>query len=174
MTDDVRSRTDQLAEDEAEALQGFLDYHRETLRMKTAGLDAEQLARTHPPSTMTLGGMLKHLALVEDYWFSYIFAGNDEASVWQQVDWDADPDWEWHSAAADEPDALRALFDETASRCRDITSGQDMNAPSARPNKRTDRPFPLRWVMLHMIEEYARHNGHADLIRESIDGSVGE
>ena len=91
---------------EAVQLFAFLDYQRATLLKKTAGLDAEALNRTLPPSTMTLGGMLKHLALVEDYWFSYIFAGNDAARIFADVDWDADPDWEWHSAVDDRPHAL--------------------------------------------------------------------
>jgi uncharacterized damage-inducible protein DinB len=159
---------------EAEQLFAFLDFQRATLLRKTAGLDAEALARTHPPSTMTLGGMLKHLALVEDYWFSYVFAGNDAARPFADVDWDADPDWEWHSAAEDRPQALRSLLAEIVAHCRHVVEGEDLEATSVRPNRRTSERFTLRWVVLHMIEEYARHNGHADLIRESIDGQTGE
>ena len=159
---------------EAVQLFAFLDYQRATLTRKTAGLEAEGLNRTLPPSTMTLGGMLKHLALVEDYWFSYVFAGNDAARVFQDVDWDADPDWEWHSAVDDRPQVLRALLAEIVEHCRHVVEGEDLDALSVRPNRRTGERFTLRWVVLHMIEEYARHNGHADLIRESIDGQTGE
>jgi uncharacterized damage-inducible protein DinB len=159
---------------EAEQLYGFLDYQRATLEWKTAGLDAAQLARTHPPSTMTLGGMLKHLALVEDYWFSYVFAGNEAATVFRDVDWDDDPDWEWHTAASDEPSLLRALLDGVVVHSRSVVQGEELDALSARPSRRTGEKLSLRWIVLHMIEEYARHNGHADLIRESIDGRTGE
>lgn len=159
---------------EAELLYAFLDYQRATLGRKTSGLDAEQLRRTLPPSTMTLAGLLKHLALVEDYWFSYVFAGNEDAPVFRDVDWDADPDWEWHSAVADEPAALRALHDGTVVHSRAVVAGEELHAESVRANRRTGEKFSLRWIVLHMIEEYARHNGHADLIRESIDGQRGE
>ena len=159
---------------EPEQLLGFLEYHRATVLWKTAGLDAEQLNRTHPPSTMTLGGMLKHLAYVEDYWFSYVFAGNDPALPFQNVDWKADPDWEWHSAAADRPQALRSLLAEIVAHCRAIVEGEELAAVSVRADRRTGEHFNLRWIVVHMIEEYSRHNGHADLIREAIDGQTGE
>jgi len=159
---------------ESELLYAFLDYQRATLERKTAGLDAEQLARTLPPSTMTLAGMLKHLALVEDYWFSYVFAGNDVARVFRDVDWKATPDWDWSSAVADEPAALRALHDGTVVHSRAVVAGEELDAESVRANRRTGEKFSLRWIVLHMIEEYARHNGHADLLRESIDGQRGE
>ena len=159
---------------EAEQLYGFLEYQRATLLRKTSRLGAADLARTHPPSTMTLAGMLKHLALVEDYWFSYVFAGNETAFVFRDVDWDADPDWEWHSAIHDEPAGLRALLDGTVVHSRAVVAGEELDALSVRANRRTGEKFTLRWVVLHMIEEYARHNGHADLIRESIDGQTGE
>jgi uncharacterized damage-inducible protein DinB len=171
----MTARTDPpLTGTETEQIFGFLDYQRATLVKKTAGLDAEQLNRTLPPSTMTLGGLLKHLALVEDYWFSYIFAGNDEARAFQGVDWDADPDWEWHSAASDRPVVLRSLLAEIVAHCRRVVEGEELSAPSVRADRRTGEHFTLRWIVLHMIEEYARHNGHADLIRESIDGQTGE
>ncbi|MDQ6640873.1 MAG: DinB family protein [Actinomycetota bacterium] len=158
---------------ESEQLFGFLDYHRATLLMKCDGLDAEQLNRTLAPSAMTLGGMLKHLALVEASWFSDRFAGNDEAEPWASVDWKADWDWDWHSAADDTPEELRALLEENVARSREAVVGADLDAMSARPTRRGEH-FSLRWIVLHMIEEYARHNGHADLLRESIDGVTGE
>jgi uncharacterized damage-inducible protein DinB len=168
-----------LATDEVATLRAFLDYHRDTLRLKTAGLTAEQLSATHPPSTMTLGGMLKHLALVEDNWFSVVLLGNEDAEPWRTVDWDADRDWEWHTAADDDPAWLRGLFDESvvaADRCIDAALADGgLDRLSARESRHEKgQHFSLRWILLHMIEEYARHNGHADLLRESIDGQTGE
>jgi uncharacterized damage-inducible protein DinB len=168
-----------LATDEVTMLRAFLDFHRDTLRRKTAGLTSDQLNATHPPSTMTLGGMLKHLALVEDNWFSVVALGNDDAEPWRSVDWDADRDWEWHTAAADDPAWLRSLFDESvaaADRCIDVALADGgLDRLSARESRHEgEGRFSLRWILLHMIEEYARHNGHADLIRESIDGETGE
>ncbi len=167
-----------LAVDEATTLRAFLDYHRDTLRMKTAGLDAAQLNATLPPSTMTLGGLLKHLALVEDYWFSVVLLGNEDAEPWKSVDWDADRDWEWHTAADDSPEELRRLFDEmvaAADRCLDeALADGGLDRLSVKESRHEGGKFSLRWILVHMIEEYARHNGHADLIRESIDGVTGE
>src|SRR5262249_57647036 len=89
--------------DEIETLTGFLDYQRATLAWKCRGLDAAGLGATTASSTVTLGGLLKHMALVEDSWFSRWLHGNDRRSPWHTVDWQADPDWEWHSAAEDSP-----------------------------------------------------------------------
>jgi uncharacterized damage-inducible protein DinB len=168
-----------LATDEVTMLRAFLDFHRDTLRRKTAGLTSDQLNATHPPSTMTLGGMRKHLALVEDNWFSVVLLGNDDAEPWRSVDWNADRDWEWHTAADDDPALLRSLFDESvaaADRCIDVALADGgLDRLSARESRHEgEGRFSLRWILLHMIEEYARHNGHADLIRESIDGETGE
>jgi uncharacterized damage-inducible protein DinB len=159
--------------EEAAQLFGFLDFQRATLQQKAAGLDAEQLARTLAPSTMTLAGLLKHMALVEDHWFSVFLHGNEMAAPWRGVDWEQDPDWEWHSAGDDAPDDLRALLGEAVETSRRLAAGVELGHLSAR-KLRSGRAVNLRWIVLHMIEEYARHNGHADLIRESIDGSVGE
>ncbi|MEP6815050.1 MAG: DinB family protein [Marmoricola sp.] len=158
---------------ESEQLFAFLDYHRATLLLKCEGLDLEQLNRTLAPSAMTLAGMLKHLALVEDSWFSHRFAGHDEAEPWASVDWRADGDWDWHSAVDDAPEDLRALLRANIVRSREAVAGAKLDTMSARATRRGEH-FSLRWVVLHMIEEYARHNGHADLLRESIDGVTGE
>jgi uncharacterized damage-inducible protein DinB len=160
--------------DERTQLMAFLDYHRATLLWKTEGLTGEQLARTLPPSTMTLGGMLKHLALVEDNWFSVVLLGRDEDPCWQDVDWEADADWDWHSAVEDSPEQLRGLLSGTIERVRALVADVPLEQESVRTLRFNGQPANLRWIVLHMIEEYARHNGHADLIRESIDGSVGE
>ena len=159
--------------DERTTLLAYLDWHRNTLRIKTAGLDAAQLDTPHPPSDLTLGGMLKHLAFVENWWVRSVMAGhNDEP--WASVDWVADGDWDWHSATRDNPAQLRDLFDAEVDKSDAvIASIPSLDTLSVRPSKRTDGHFNLRWVLVHLIEEYARHNGHADLIREAIDGSVG-
>ncbi|NYF97879.1 DinB family protein [Janibacter cremeus] len=162
---------------EWETLTGFLDYQRATLAWKTDGLDAEQLNRSVAATTMTLGGLIKHMAYVEDAWFGRWLWDEQDGEPWASVDWDADDDWDWHSAANDSPEQLHELWTSGIERSRESaeravsdgglgrTAAQrwpDGNAPS------------LRWILTHMIEEYARHNGHADLIRESIDGLVGE
>jgi uncharacterized damage-inducible protein DinB len=162
-----------LAADERTTLTGFLDYHRDTLRMKVEGLSAEQLRATLPPSDMTLGGMLKHLAFVEHWWTACILLGQEYAEPWASVDWRDDADWDWHSAAEDSPEELRALFDATVAESDAIVAAADLDQLSVRTS-RTGEKFSLRWILVHLIEEYARHNGHADLIRESIDGVTGE
>ena len=168
-----------LKADEATTLRGFLDYHRDTLRWKVDGLTQEQLARTLPPSTMTLGGMVKHLALVESDWFEEVLAGGDLMPPFDGVDWKADRDWEWHSAAEDTPAQLLAILDEAIERADRIidealATPAGLDTESARTTRSGDKRFTLRWILVHMIEEYARHNGHADLIRQSIDGATGD
>jgi uncharacterized damage-inducible protein DinB len=180
-------RTDApLAGDEVSQLRGWLDHHRDTLRLKTEGLDQQQLATPLPPSSLTLGGLLKHLALVEDNWFSAVLLGNDTAEPWRDVDWKGDPDWEFRTAADDSPAELRRLFDEAteaSDRILDEVLATDrpdgpagpggLDRLSARASRHTGEHFSLRWILLHMIEEYARHNGHADLLREAVDGQTG-
>ncbi len=166
-----------LAADEVATLLGFLDYQRATLAWKCGGLDAEGLRATVGASSMTLGGLLKHLALVEDSWFSRWLHGRDRQSPWDTVDWQADPDWEWHSAAEDSPGQLLALWQDAVARSRPLVAEALADGGLERLTTRTwpDGGAPsLRWVLCHMIEEYARHNGHADLLRESVDGLVGE
>jgi uncharacterized damage-inducible protein DinB len=172
-------RTDPpLRADEATTLRAFLDFHRDTFRWKCAGLTQEQLAQTLPPSDMTLGGMMKHLAVVESGWFEETFAGGTSMPPFDTVDWDADRDWEWHTAKDDTPEELFALFDEAVRRADAVVdgalAGQGLDAESSQESRRNEGRFSLRWIIVHMIEEYARHNGHADLIRESIDGQTGE
>jgi uncharacterized damage-inducible protein DinB len=168
-----------LLADEAATLRGFLDYQRATFEWKCRGLTDEQLRSQLAPTSMTLAGMLKHLALVEDYWFTEAVAGQPKPSPWAEVDWKADADWEWHTAAEDNGDDLRALWSERVERSRAIVAGE--LAPDAMTGLGRSHSawggqgqVSLRWVLVHMIEEYARHNGHADLLRESIDGETGE
>jgi hypothetical protein len=167
-----------LATDEAATLLAFLDYHRDTFRMKCDGLDQAQLATPLPPSSMTLGGMMKHLALVESSWFSEVFEGGELMPPFDTAPWDDDRDWEWHTAEHDTPAQLRALFDEAVAGADRVIAtaldGAGLDALSVRGSRSRGELFSLRWILVHMIEEYARHNGHADLIRESIDGRTGE
>jgi hypothetical protein len=160
--------------DERTMLLGFLDYHRHTLRMKTEGLEAAQLAIPHPPSTLTLAGLIKHLALVEDWWFGVSLVGTPDMPPFDTVDWDADPDWEFRTAADDEPAYLFELWEKAmAAADANLAGIDDLDQIIHRRQPKTGEGISTRWVLLHMIEEYARHNGHADLIRESIDGVTG-
>ena len=164
--------------DEVTILRSFLTFHRDTLRWKCSGLTPAQLARPLPPSEMTLGGMMKHLAVVESSWFEDVFAGRGLMPPYDTVDWDADRDWEWHSARDDSPEELRTLFDEAVRRADAVVdealTHAGLEQESARKSRHQDSTFTLRWILVHLIEEYSRHNGHADLIRESIDGQTGE
>jgi uncharacterized damage-inducible protein DinB len=160
--------------DELTLLSQFLDYHRATLVQKVSGLDRHQLANRLGPSALTLAGLVKHMALVEDSWFGKVLLGREEGEPWASVDWDADPDWEFHTAVDDEPDELLALYADACERSRAaIAEVGDLDRVAAKPSRRGE-PFNLRWIMLHMIEETARHNGHADLLRENLDGATGE
>lgn len=162
---------------EFETLVGFLEYQRATFMWRTHGLTASDLQHTVAASTMTLGGMIKHLALVEDYWFSRVLLDAADVEPWASVDWSLDRDWDWHSAIGDSPEELVALWLATVERSRsnlnDVFAAGDLSTVAQRAFDDGTAPS-LRWILCHMIEEYARHNGHADLIRESIDGSVGE
>ncbi len=165
------------AADETATLLGFLDYQRATLAWKCAGLDAAGLSATVAASSMTLGGLLKHMAHVEADWFSRSLHGRDRQPPWDTADWKADPDWEWYSAAEDSPEQLYALWQDAVDRSRSLVAWALADGGLERLAQRTwpDGQAPsLRWILCHMIEEYARHNGHADLLRESVDGQVGE
>lgn len=159
-------------------LRSYVAFLRDSLRMKAEGLTAEQLNARHEPSELTLGGLLKHLAFVEHWWFSCVLRGTEFGEPWASVDWDADEDWDHHSAAEDSPAELFALYDATIAESDRITE-QALATPEgletlALRHPRDEKPVNLRYVLLHMVEEYGRHTGHADLIRESIDGATGE
>jgi len=162
---------------EVATLLGFLDYQRATLEWKCRGLSDEQLRAALPPTSMTLGGLLKHLALVEDIWFTQVVGGEPMPEPWASAY--TGPDWEWRSAADNSGDDLRALWAERVKRSHAIVKsrlGQGEEAALSQAHSAWDGQgrASLRWVLVHMIEEYSRHNGHADLIRESIDGQTGE
>jgi len=165
------------AGNEVDSLLGALDRQRSYLAWKCGGLDAAGMRATLGPSTMTLGGLVKHLALVEDHTLGFKLAGQEPGAPWNTVDWDADPDWEWRTAADDSPEELMALWRAAVGRARARTDaaladgGLDHPGAFTWPDGRTPS---LRRLLLDMIEEYARHVGHADLIRESVDGLTGE
>jgi len=158
-----------LTGDERETLRVFLDFHRATLAMKCAGLTDEQLrTRSMPPSTLTLLGLVRHMAEVERTWFRRVINGEDLPLVWSpEGDYQAayDPTGSTRAEAFEawqtEVDHARRIEREAESL--DVTGYQ----------QRWDKTVSLRLVMLHMIHEYARHNGHADFLREGIDGVTG-
>ena len=161
--------------DEVANLTRFLDEHREIFRRKAGGLDPDQLGadaaavrpdpRRHGQAPGVRRGLVVRRGTSMDV----------QAEPWASVDWEADDDWDWHTAADDTPEELWALWEDAVARSR--RGGRDQ-----RPDRRraATRPRPpasrsaLRWILAHMVEEYARHNGHADLIRQSIDGQVGD
>lgn len=166
-----------IAGDETATLLGSLERQRATFAWKTGGLDADGLRATLGPSSITLGGLLKHLALVESFYFSLKLAGRSPGAPWETVDWDANPGWDWQSAAEDAPEQLYMLWREAVARSR-ATVAELLT--DAGPEQPAQGPWPdgqvpsLRRILVDLIEEYARHVGHADLIRESVDGLTGE
>jgi uncharacterized damage-inducible protein DinB len=159
---------------ERELLNQYLDYQRETVLAKTEGLSGEQLAQTHAPSELTLGGLLFHLALVEENWLEVRFRGLPERKPWIGVDWEGDPNWEFRTAADHEPEELRERYREACERSRQVTTDATSLDEESVMTFPDGSHFNLRWVLLHLIEETARHAGHADILREAIDGVVGE
>jgi hypothetical protein len=164
------------AGNEADTLLGSLDRQRDYVAWKCGNLDSAGLRATLRPSTMTLGGMLKHLAAVEDDMFSVKLLGLPARAPWDTAPWDTDPDWEWHSAAQDSPEELMTLWRESVDRSRarvaEAMAAGGLDQLTA--YQWTDGRHSLRRILMDMVEEYARHLGHADLIRESVDGLVGE
>ena len=165
------------AGNETDTLLGSLERQRATLAWKCGGLDTAGLQTKIAASSITLGGLLKHLANVEDDYFSGRLLGRDPLPPWDTVDWDADPDWDWHSAADDTPEHLMTVWQGAVARSRAAVTealadgGLDQLARRTWPDGRAPS---LRRILIDLIEEYARHVGHADVIRESVDGLVGE
>jgi hypothetical protein len=152
-------------------LEEWLDYHRATLRLKCAGLDDEQLRRRScEPSDMSLLGLVRHLTDVERGWFLRGVAGQTAEQVPALYYSDEDPEGDFSNVAAADSAAVFATYDQAIADIHAATAGADLD----RTFGDTGSPCSVRWVYLHMIEEYARHNGHADLLRERIDGATGE
>jgi hypothetical protein len=152
-------------------LEHYLDYHRQTLLVKCAGLTPEQLVmRAVPPSTMTLLGLVRHLAEVERSWFRRRLAGEEIDFLY--VDIDSNPDGEFDDVDPAHAERDFDIYRREVPAARAAAAGRSLDDTFVHPYRQVE--MSLRWVYLHMIEEYARHNGHADLIRERIDGATGE
>ena len=156
-------------QDETTTMRAFLDYHRQTLELKCDGLDAEQLARrSAPPSTMSLLGIVRHLAEVERGWFDRV-AGRSRGHYYCT---DAEPDADFDGASANP-----ALVNEAFANWREaVAEGREVAGAHSLDDwfESAYGPLTIRWLYAHLLEEYARHNGHADLLREAIDGATGE
>jgi Protein of unknown function (DUF664) len=166
-----------LAGTEAEHLVGALDRLRTTFRWKADDLDAAGLNTRIGASALTIGGLLKHLARAEDQMFSTKLSGAPMSAPWDTVDWDADDDWDFSSAADDSPADLYDLWDSTIARSRQRLSAALADGGLSQPVHLAwsgERHLSLRRLVCDLIEEYGRHTGHADLIREAVDGRVGE
>lgn len=151
---------------EFEMLRAFLDYHRATLLQKIEGVSDEDLRKPMVPSGTSLLGLVKHLAYVEQWWFRNVFMNEDVTVPWNEEDEHADWRIEPHESTAD----IVKLYKYQTALSREITA-------AALPDDKARKPEfegTMRWILVHMIEETARHNGHADILREMIDGVTGE
>jgi len=154
------------AADERTMLTAFLDYQRATLRLKCAGLtDAAARRAVTPSPRLTLAGLVSHLRWTEQFWFERKMAGLLDPAPYDG----ADPDADWLPPEEIGLAELLADYDKQCERSREIAAGLDLDAVA----RVGSRPATLRWVLQHLIEETARHNGHADLIREFLDGVTG-
>lgn len=162
-----RPATPRTPPDERTSLDTWLDYHRVTLLNKCAGLTAEQFAeRTCPPSPLSLLGLVRHMTLVEG-WF-HAFDGQPGLELYCT---DENPDGDFDAVQPDGADEDLAEFHASVERSRSAVAGRSLDGLV---RGSTGERVSLRWVYQHMIEEYARHNGHADLLRERIDGVTGD
>jgi hypothetical protein len=177
MTDSDYPWEPPLAGTEAEHLTGALDRLRTTFRYKADDLDAAGLNTRIGASALTLGGLLKHLAACEDYIFNVKFKGKPLGAPWDAFGWDGSGDWEFTSAVDDTPEQLYAFWDDAVERSRTrlaaalADGGLDQPAHVSGPD---GQHASLRRLVCDLIEEYGRHTGHADLLREAVDGRVGE
>jgi Protein of unknown function (DUF664) len=177
MTNNERPWEPPLAGTEPEQIIGALDRLRATFRWKADDLDAAGLHTRIGTSSLTLGGLLKHLAVVEDYYSTTKLSGDELGAPWDDNGWDGSNDWEFESAAQDSPAQLYALYDGAVERSRaklaaalaDGGLDQQVHASDGNGNHAS-----LRRLVCDLIEEYGRHTGHADLIREEVDGRTGE
>ena len=161
--------------DEKPMLSAFLDRYRETMIWKLNGLSTEQAAQRIVPSPTTLLGLVKHLAYVERFWFQLRFAGEKVSFPWTDEEDDQDP--EWRIDPGDSIENVTALYQDEVARSREIVaraSLDDLEKYSGPATAQPQNPRSLRWIMIHMIDETARHAGHADILRELTDGAVGQ
>jgi uncharacterized damage-inducible protein DinB len=170
MTND-RSRPG-LQVDERDMLNGWLEHHRAILLWKCEGLTDEQLRRRSvPPSTMSLLGLIRHMTDVERGWFRQVLLGEDAPDLYETPD---DPDGAFNDVDEADVAATFSAFEAECEASRQaVAAAADLDVLSKYRLERTGEQFSLRWILTHMIEEYARHNGHADLLRETVDGTTG-
>jgi uncharacterized damage-inducible protein DinB len=154
---------------ERDMLRAFLDYHRATLEMKCEGLSDEELRqRSMPPSTLSLLGLVRHMAEVERAWFRRVFEDHDAPMVWSQtIDFQAAYD----ASESTRAEAFAAWKAEVETSRRIERAAESLDAAGYQP--RWEEEVSLRMVVLHVLLEYGRHNGHADFLREGVDGTVG-
>ncbi|MEV6960553.1 DinB family protein [Streptomyces sp. NPDC051207] len=153
-------------------LEGWLDYHRRTLALKCEGLnDAQLRTASAAPSELTLMGLVRHMAEVERIWFRKVLVDDDPGPIYYS---EADPDGEFHLTGADTWQEAHATWQAEIATARRNAAGFGLDDTSRGRSRLTEGPISLRWILTHMIEEYARHNGHADLLRERIDGVTGD
>ncbi|MEU0002756.1 DinB family protein [Streptomyces sp. NPDC006314] len=156
--------------DERAQLTTFLDYARATARAKCEGVSPEDARRAPLPGSplMTLCGLVNHLRWVEYYWFQVVFLGEEDQGPWT----DEDPDREMRIAVDIPLERLLAEYGEQSARYRELVAATDLDTPAKRSVGDGRHP-DLRWVLLHLIEETSRHNGHLDVVRELVDGTTG-
>lgn len=158
--------------DERTMLEGWLDYHRQTLAWKCEGLtDAQLRTAAVEPSELSLLGLVRHLAECERGWFRTVLAGEDIGGIYSTEE---DPDREFHLTEEDTWEEAYGTWQAEIEAARRNAARFGLDDISEGKHLRTDERFNLRWIYTHMIEEYARHNGHADLIRERLDGATGD
>jgi uncharacterized damage-inducible protein DinB len=156
---------------EREMLDGWLDYHRATLEMKCEGLAPEELRlRAVPPSSLSLLGLVRHMAEVERGWFRNTFRGEEAPPLYYT---DERPDDDFDDLESACPEEVFATWHAECAHAREVGAAASLDE-LGKKQRRTGESFSMRWILTHMIEEYARHNGHADLLRETIDGSTGD
>ena len=167
MTVDEQGRPEPpMAAEPVEMVSAFLDFLRATLLWKIEGLSDEELRRPMTPSGVSLLGIVKHSAYVERFWFRMVYRGEQVDIPWHE----GDPDADWRVKPGESTAAVVGLYRDETKRSRQIIAGEKWQTRAARPeNEQT-----LGWILTHMVEEVARHSGHADILRERIDGATGE
>jgi len=173
---EVERQEPPLVADERAMLDGWLDYHRATLLLKCGGLDDEQLRRRAVgPSTLSLLGLVRHMTEVERGWFRRTVAQESGPDAQPLYYSDDRPDGDFDDLDDTGTATVFQVYLDEIERCRAVAVGVPLDwVVTRRSQSGESTDFSVRWIYTHMIEEYARHNGHADLLRESIDGTVGD
>ncbi|HEX9765382.1 MAG TPA: DinB family protein [Nitriliruptorales bacterium] len=161
--------------DERTTLEQFLDFYRQTIVTTVEDLaDDQAAARVLPATDLTVAGIVKHLAMVEDLWFQRRLLGHDMPEPWASAPFDEDRDWAFHSAEHDTVAEVLELYRISCERSRATLASQDSLDAKAAGRPSRQGPVSLRWIVVHMIEETARHAGHIDLLRDAIEGRAPE